>query len=156
MKAFLKITLFSVALSVASGLFASGAWAGIEALDFDNDQQEAAYRQLVAELRCLVCQNQNLADSNADLAKDLREQVYKRLKAGENAEQITHFMVERYGDFVLYRPPFNWRTAALWAGPPILLIIGLGIAFVFVRSRRKARLDEQGLQRARALLDDEA
>jgi cytochrome c-type biogenesis protein CcmH len=113
---------------------------------------------LAGVLRCLVCQNQTIADSNADLAVDLRNQIREQLKAGKTNDQIIEFMVARYGDFVLYRPPFKATTVLLWAGPFVLLLLAL---IVFVRSlvrRRKqiaeATLSEQERARAAALLAD--
>jgi len=90
---------------------------------------------LAHELRCLVCQNQTLADSNAPLAVDLRNQIREQLKAGKSEREITDFMVQRYGDFVLYRPPFKASTVALWTGPFLLLALG---AWLFYRRLRKA------------------
>ena len=85
---------------------------------------------VASELRCLVCQNQTLADSNAPLAVDLRNQIREQLKAGKSEREITDFMVQRYGDFVLYRPPFKASTVALWTGPFLLLALG---AWLFYR-----------------------
>jgi cytochrome c-type biogenesis protein CcmH len=95
---------------------------------------ERRVANLAHELRCLVCQNQTLADSNAPLAVDLRNQIREQLKAGKSEREITDFMVQRYGDFVLYRPPFKASTVALWAGPFLLLALG---AWLFYRRIRK-------------------
>jgi len=95
------------------------AYANIEAYRFDDPDKEARYRVLIAELRCLVCQNQNLADSNAELAQDLRRQTYEMVQKGSSSEEVITYMVQRYGDFVLYRPPFRPSTALLWAGPAL-------------------------------------
>ena len=93
---------------------------------------------LSAELRCLVCQNQTIADSDAGLAVDLRNQVRKMLREGKTEKQIMEYMTQRYGDFVLYRPPVNAHTALLWFGPPLLLVLGgLGLWLVL---RRRSRL----------------
>src|SRR5512138_1119680 len=89
---------------------------------------------LAHELRCLVCQNQTLADSNAPLAQDLRNQIREQLKAGKSERDVIDFMVARYGDFVLYRPPFKATTVALWSGPFVLLALG---AWLLVRRVRK-------------------
>ncbi len=96
---------------------------------------EAKVLKIAAELRCLVCQNQTIADSHADLAVDLRNQVREMLKRGESQEKILEYMTARYGDFVLYRPPVKSTTALLWYGPATLLVIGLA-AFVLVLRRR--------------------
>lgn len=102
---------------------------------------EAKMLHIAAELRCLVCQNQTLADSDADLALDLREQMRVMLRNGSNDSQVRQFMTDRYGDFVLYRPPLKATTLALWFGPGALLVIGLGgLALVL---RRRSRLGEE-------------
>ena len=110
-------------------------FAGIEDHKFTDSAQEALYVQLTKELRCLVCQNQNLADSNADLAKDLREKTYQMVIEGKSREQITEYMITRYGDFVLYRPPVKNSTYLLWLGPFAFLLIALWALFSFLRKR---------------------
>ena len=99
--------------------------------------QEARYHQLINELRCLVCQNQTIAESTAPLAIDLREQVQKQLAAGKSNAEITTYLTDRYGDFVLYRPPFKASTALLWIGPFLLLLGALIAALRWMRSTRK-------------------
>jgi cytochrome c-type biogenesis protein CcmH len=99
---------------------------------------EAQVMRISAELRCLVCQNQTIADSNAELALDLRNQVRDMVKRGETQAQIVDYMTARYGDFVLYRPPVKGTTALLWFGPAALLVVGLG-SLVFIL-RRRARM----------------
>jgi cytochrome c-type biogenesis protein CcmH len=131
------------------------AQAGVEVLSFENPQQEERYKALINELRCLVCQNQNLADSNADLAKDLRQQTYDMIQQGASDQEIADYMVARYGDFVLYRPPLRTSTLLLWVGPFLLLLAGLFMLFRVVRQRRRASMaaDEVELARARQLLE---
>lgn len=97
---------------------------------------EAKVQRVSQELRCLVCQNQTIADSNAELAQDLRREVRQRLASGESEDDVRRFMVERYGDFVLYRPPFQATTLALWLGPFALLVVGLWIARRIIVARR--------------------
>lgn len=97
---------------------------------------EARVNAVSSELRCLVCQNQTIADSHADLAVDLKNQVREQLKAGRSERQIIEYMTQRYGDFVLYRPPFKATTVLLWAGPALLLLIG---GFLFWRSLRNSQ-----------------
>jgi cytochrome c-type biogenesis protein CcmH len=111
---------------------------------------------LSEELRCLVCQNQTLADSNADLAIDLRNQVREKLAAGMSDRDVTEFMVERYGEFVLYRPPVKGTTWLLWFGPFLLLLGGIGFLLMKVVRRpvQTDNLPEADRQRAAALLDD--
>jgi cytochrome c-type biogenesis protein CcmH len=102
---------------------------------------EARLKQLAAELRCLVCQNQTLADSNAPLAEDLRREVREMIARNMSNQEIIDFLVQRYGDFVLYRPPWKTTTALLWIGP-FLLLIGGGVTFVMALKRRgQARAD---------------
>ncbi|HUK03463.1 MAG TPA: cytochrome c-type biogenesis protein [Burkholderiales bacterium] len=101
-------------------------------------------RQLEEKLRCLVCQNQTLADSNAELAGDLRKQVAEQMAAGKSDEQIIEYLTARYGDFVLYDPPFKLRTALLWVGPFALLALGAA-ALVLVLRRRRAAPEEAPL-----------
>ena len=110
-------------------------------------QDEAAEKRLVAisaELRCLVCQNESLAGSQAELANDLRREIRTMIQEGKSDSEIMDFMVNRYGDFVRYRPPLKGTTLLLWFGPVLLLVGGLGGLFVFLR-RRTRRSDEQPL-----------
>lgn len=102
---------------------------------FADPAQGTRYERLLAELRCLVCQNQSLADSNADLAQDLRNEIHRMLNAGENDQAIIAFLVARYGDFVLYRPPLQRTTSLLWFGP--LLLLGIA-ALIWRRVTRAA------------------
>lgn len=101
----------------------------IEIRSFDDATKQQRYETLIKELRCLVCQNQSLADSDADLAKDLRDEVYQIIQKGDSEEQAISFLVARYGDFVLYRPPVNQTTLFLWIGPFVLL--SLGVLFIW-------------------------
>lgn len=132
------------------------AVAAISPLKFDNPAQEKRFQNLIAELRCLVCQNQSLADSNAELAQDLRREVYTMIKRGDTDKEITEFLVARYSDFVLYRPPFQASTLVLWVGPFVLLFIAAVVLWVNIRRQIKtesAQLSDQDHQRAKALLD---
>ena len=112
--------------------------AAVEEKQFINKQQEQRYNYIIDELRCLVCQNQNISGSNASLAQDLRNQVHKMILAGETDEAIFDFMVTRYGDFVLYRPPFKATTFLLWVGPFIFFAVGLFILMRFISQRKKS------------------
>ena len=103
---------------------------------------DARLRQLSTELRCLVCQNSTLADSDAPLAQDLRREIRKLMEAGKTDEEIVTYLVERYGDFVTFRPPVNASTALLWFGPFIMLIIG-AITLVIVLKKREAILTSE-------------
>ncbi len=95
----------------------------LEAFAFEDPAQAAAFRELIEELRCLVCQNESLAGSQAELAQDLREEVYRRFRAGEGRDEIVDFLVARYGDFVLYDPPLKPSTYLLWFGPFLLITV---------------------------------
>jgi cytochrome c-type biogenesis protein CcmH len=117
---------------------------------------EARVMALSAELRCLVCQNQTIADSNAGLASDLRDEIREMMRKGRSDDQIISFMVDRYGDFVLYRPPLKATTALLWFGP--LLLVLAGVVALFYRLGRRRRDPEAPLapadeERARRLLE---
>ncbi len=136
-------------------LFSTGAGAVVEIYQFDTPEQEARYESLIDELRCLVCQNQNLADSNAELAQDLRQQTYDMIMQGASDEEIVAYMVARYGDFVLYRPPFKSSTVLLWVGPFVILLIGVLIVVRLARSQKKTapEIDEKERERIRKLLE---
>ena len=146
------LTLLTVLMSLGHGaVFAAPAvdTAGDPAL-------EARVQVVAAELRCLVCQNQSLADSHADLALDLKNQVREQLRAGRTPDEVVAYMTSRYGDFVLYRPPFKATTLLLWLGPALLLVGGLaGLWRALARERRAAEpaeLTAEDAQRAAALL----
>jgi len=122
---------------------------GVRAIDAEgplaDPAQQARYERLTNELRCLVCQNQTVADSNADLAKDLRDQTRRMIEEGATDDEIIDFMTARYGDFVLYRPPVRSRTALLWAAPFLLLGVGIVSAGLVIRGRsRSGDIPEQG------------
>ncbi len=139
------------------GLWVVTVQANVEALQFDTPQMEQRYRHLINELRCLVCQNQNLADSNAELAQDLRRKTYEMIAAGKSDEEIIDYMVARYGDFVLYRPPVKGSTALLWFGPFLIFIVAFVLLLRILRRRGKQAdvvLSEQEREQARRLLDD--
>ncbi len=112
--------------------------AAIDVYQFENSSQEALYKQMVNELRCLVCQNQNISSSNAALAQDLRQQTYEMIISGKSRAEIMAYMTQRYGDFVLYRPPVKLITIALWMGPILLLLIGVGVLISALKKRRNA------------------
>ncbi len=104
---------------------------------FDSPEQEQRYQALINELRCVVCQNQSVGDSNAELAQDIRELVHKKIHAGETDQQIKDFMVERYGEFVLYNPPINAKSYILWYGPLVLLLLAFIMLVYFIRRHAK-------------------
>ncbi len=119
---------------------------------------EARVLKIAGELRCLVCQNETIAASHADLAKDLRQQIREQLNQGRTQSQILEFMSQRYGDFVLYRPPLKFSTVLLWVGPFVLLLVAAGVLLMHIRRRDPltgaAPLSPAELQRAQRLLDD--
>ena len=147
--------LLAVFLLGAAGLHAKEATPAS-----DDPVLEARVLAIAEELRCLVCQNETIAASHADLAVDLRKQIRTKLKAGQSKQQIVDFMVERYGDFVLYNPPLKSTTLLLWLGPFALLAVAAGVLVANVRRRRRgAAPDEWSAaqsQRAKALLDEGA
>ncbi|EIJ43251.1 uncharacterized protein involved in biosynthesis of c-type cytochromes [Beggiatoa alba B18LD] len=104
---------------------------------FNDSEKEQRFKALIAELRCVVCQNQSLADSDAELAQDMRDLIREKMQAGESDEQITAFLTERYGDFVLYNPPLKSKTLILWAAPIALIIIAIIVLFLFIRHHAK-------------------
>lgn len=123
---------------VCAMLLASQAMAVDTGRAFEDPARQARYERLIKDLRCLVCQNQSIADSNATLASDLRREVREMMIAGQSDDQIREFMTARYGDFVLYRPPVRPRTWLLWSAPVLLLLGGIGIAAMVVMRRARA------------------
>lgn len=114
------------------------AQAAIDAYEFRDEAERERYRTLVEELRCPKCQNQNIADSNAPIAMDLRREIFRMLEEGQSNEQIVDYLVARYGDFVRYNPPVNSKTLVLWYGPAALLVLGFGVLAVILMRRRRA------------------
>lgn len=114
------------------------ALGAIEVHEFESAEQQQRFEQLTAELRCPKCQNQNIAGSNAPIAEDMREQVYERIRAGQSDEEIVGAMVERFGEFVHYRPPLNRSTLVLWFGPLLLGLIGIFVIIAIIRRNRRA------------------
>ncbi len=137
-----------------------GAQAAIDAYEFESEVERERYRTLVEELRCPKCQNQNIADSNAPIAMDLRREIFRMLEEGQSNEQIVDYLVARYGDFVRYKPPVNLKTLALWYGPIAMLVVGFGVLALMLRRRRRAgdseaqnTLSEAERERLATLLD---
>ena len=131
----------------------------VELRSFKSAEEEARFKALSEELRCLVCQNQSLADSDAELARDLRRVVHEMIDAGKSDEQILDFLVARYWDFVLYRPPLNASTLLLWIGPFVVLLGALIALIISIRKRAREEstdadnLDEAKRKQVRTLLD---
>lgn len=122
------LTLFSASLLAEKPMYT-----------FNNPAQEAQFKHLLPELRCLVCQNQDLADSNAELAKDLRNEVYQQVISGRSDQEIIQYLQSRYGDFILFRPPLKALTWILWFGPLLFMLSGL---VFFWRWIKKSRIEE--------------
>ena len=141
---------------VCALLLPSLASASVEAYEFKDAQMEDDYNQLINELRCLVCQNQNLSGSDADLARDLRRQTHEMLMQGNNPDQVIEYMVERYGDFVLYRPQFQLNTLLLWIGPFFLVVLVVWLVIRKIRRQQAlVKPDDSSMQRAKDLLADD-
>jgi len=139
-----------------------GSWthaANVEVYQFDDPEQEQIYKELTGELRCLVCQNQNIADSNAELAQDMRHKTYTLIKQGMSKREIADYMAERYGDFVLYKPPFSGKTLVLWVGPFVIFFLAIWLMLRTIRARRADnetdKLSEAQLKEAAELLDSD-
>ena len=146
-------------LTSALLLCAAQAFALIETYEFSSPELEARYQQLSEELRCPKCQNQNIADSNAPIAQDLRKQLHQQLEQGASDEQIRDYMVARYGEFVRYRPRFGGTTLWLWLAPVLLFLAAVGVLVMTLRSRDKApgagvaALDAEEQARLQSLLE---
>ena len=146
----------TVVFSLLMAVVPSGVQGAVEVLEFNSTQQEQRYLDLIDELRCMVCQNQNLADSNAGLAKDLRERTYQMVRTGQSDDEIVDYMIERYGDFVMYRPPLKGSTYLLWFGPVIFIVIAGLTALAYsrrMRTKPTQTLSAQERQKVRQLLD---
>lgn len=138
--------------------FISNVYSSDEPVEFKNPEHEQRYQVLTEEIRCLVCQNQSLADSHADLAQDLRKEIYNMIVSGKTDEQIIQFLVDRYGDFVLYRPSLKENTWLLWFGPFLFLVIALVAAVIIVKKQShsdnlKADINEEQKKRLAKLLN---
>lgn len=145
---------------LSSASFAQSVFAEYE---FDNTGQEKDFRSLTAQLRCLVCQNQNIADSNAPLAQDLRREIHEMLTSGDSRQDVIDFMVDRYGEFVLYKPIMSRKTLALWFGPLLFFAGGVLVLWRLTRKQKAAAgepaaslVTSQAIAEARQLLDGSA
>lgn len=134
-------------------LFGAAAWAREAAPAAEDPRLEERVMAIAAELRCPVCQNQSIAESDADLAKDLRDRIREQLQQGRSEGDIVGYMTARYGDFVLWRPPFKPTTLLLWLGPVLLVVVGLVALFCrLARERNAGEIDLSETERARAAL----
>lgn len=116
-------------------LFSQNLYAVDVPVTFDTPEKETRYYALIEGIRCLVCQNQSLADSHADLAQDLRNEIVQMIDTGKSNKEILQYLVDRYGDFVLYRPPLQRNTWLLWLGPFAFLLIGVVVAIIIIRKQ---------------------
>ncbi len=152
----MKRLLLIVLLALAC-LAATSVHAGEAAPRVADEASEKRLAAIASELRCLVCQNESLAGSNAELAGDLRREIRTLIKDGRSDSEIMAFMVDRYGDFVRYRPPLKGTTLLLWFGPAVLFVVGLAALVLYLRRRNQAIADEplsaEQQRRAEALLD---
>ena len=127
-------------LMLLAGCLLSGAAAALDPIDYQSPAEEQRFKALAAELRCVMCQNQSIADSNAPIAHDLRMEVLRLMREGRNDEEIKQYLVERYTDFVLYEPPMRGGNWLLWVGPFALLLVG-GIAVAAVIRNKQKQAD---------------
>ncbi|WP_071870624.1 cytochrome c-type biogenesis protein [Atopomonas hussainii] len=145
-------------------LLSFNALAAIDTYEFNDEAERQRFRVLTEELRCPKCQNQNIADSNAPIANDLRREIHRMLDEGQSDAQIVDYLVARYGDFVMYRPPLTAKTLLLWFGPAALLLLALLVVLNIVRRRRQAasaptvtaELSDAERQRLSQLLDKQS
>ena len=130
----LRALLLALLVAVAAPVFAQAS--DPTPLQFNDAAEEARFHKLTAELRCVMCQNQSLADSNAQIAHDLRREVLDLMRQGKSDAAIKDYLVQRYGEFVLYQPPLEGRTLLLWAGPALVLLAGAAVVVARVRRRK--------------------
>ncbi len=151
MRRVLQVSVLVLALLPLVGMAAEDIY------EFETEEQEARFERLSREFRCPMCQNANLADSPGGVAADLRREIHRMIMEGRSDEEIEQFMQERYGDFIFYRPPFNFQTLLLWLGPLLFLGIGGWIAYKLMRpdpagAAQEEALDEEERRRLRELM----
>ena len=127
-----------LALTLLIGISFTTASVGLEPTEYQSNAEEMRFKSLANELRCVMCQNQSIADSNAPIAHDLRVEVLSLMREGKTDAEIKNYLVERYSEFVLYQPPVNKKNALLWAGPFLLLLIGLFVVIIIIRKKSVA------------------
>ncbi len=128
-------------------LLALPAYAAIEEVEFNDAQQLVRYKALIAELRCPMCLNANLAGSDAPIAADLRAEIHRQILAGKSDAEILDFLTTRYGEFILYKPPLHWATSLLWFTPPLLLLLGLVVVRRMLASSRQLAAESEQLSK---------
>ena len=144
------VSILALCLLLGTGLAQAGVT--LESFKFNSEAEKQHFKDLIEELRCLVCQNQSLADSDAELAHDLRAEVYDMIQAGKTDPEIVEFLVARYGDFVLYNPPVKPSTYLLWFGPFVLLIVAVVLLLRSIRRQQNTSSNEISTEE-RARLD---
>ncbi|WP_205961182.1 cytochrome c-type biogenesis protein [Psychromonas sp. SP041] len=146
--------LMALMLSFSLMLFSHNSQAAIDTFEFDNAQQEKTFHELTKLLRCPKCQNNNIADSNAELAKDLRNKTYELVTQGQTKEQVIDYMVARFGNFVRYDPPVTPITIFLWLGPALFIIFGLLVLFRQIKKQptKATVLDTEEQEKLQKLL----
>jgi len=150
--------LMALLLSFSLMLFSHNSQAAIESFEFDNAQQEQTFHELTKLLRCPKCQNNNIADSNAELAKDLRNKTYELVTQGQTKDQVIDYMVARFGNFVRYDPPVTPVTIFLWLGPLLFVVFGLLVLFRQIKKQpsKATNLDPQQQEKLQQLLKQHA
>ena len=138
----IKKLVSALTLCLLLGAGTTQAGVTLEAFKFDSKAEEQHFKDLIEELRCLVCQNQSLLDSDAELAHDLRAEVYNMIQAGKSDEEIITFLVARYGDFVLYNPPLKPSTWLIWFGPFVLLLVAAVLLLRAIRRQKNTQAAE--------------
>lgn len=152
----MKKIIFLLCVLVSS--FSPSAYSAIDSFTFDTTQQEKTFQDLTKILRCPKCQNQNISDSNAELAKDLRNKTYELVKAGKTEDEVIDYMVARYGNFVRYDPPITPATIFLWLGPLLFIVFGFIVLFRQAKQKSKSEdhLDSDEAERLKAILKQES
>jgi len=153
----MKNLFFAVLMAFFVPVASLPVQAGEATLNAENPEIEQRLTKLAEELRCMVCQNETLAGSHSELAEDLRVEIRAQMAAGKNDQQVIEYLTERYGDFVLYNPPFKPVTFLLWLGPLLFLLIGVTVWYQTMKRRRTMQevpMDEKQLAAAAKLLDE--
>jgi len=149
----MKVLMMSLLLLL--NLFSSTALSAIDTFEFESLEKEQLFHDLTKILRCPKCQNQNISDSNAELAKDLRNKTYELVKAGKTKDEVIDYMVARYGNFVRYDPPITPATIFLWLGPLLFILFGFLVLYKQAKNKSKSedKLDEAEVSRLQKILE---
>jgi len=148
------LVLRPISLCVVLLLGMSFSYAAIDVYQFDDEVQEQQFHELGKLLRCPKCQNQNIADSNAEIAKMLRQKTFEMTKQGKSKDEVVDYMVARFGDFVVYQPPVNMATIFLWLGPILLIVLGLVVLWRNTKKTNKSQLSKEDEQRLASVLSE--